>query len=196
MRSAVGDGCCEHPPGFPIRTPPDQRSFASSPELFAGCRVLRRLSMPRHPPYTLNRLTTFIDHRLTSPPNTTGRRGCGERPRVSPKRCPTTPALRKDTSSPPGGDHREGSAGAGVADSPGAPPCTHAHRDHRTTYYLEPRHSLVKEQSIFCGASFGGWRNSRQTSRRTRVRQPCLVGGLIRVRQSMLLIFCVSRVTG
>ena len=70
MRSAVSDGCCEHPPGFPIRTPPDQRSFASSPELFAGCRVLRRLSMPRHPPYTLNRLTTFIDHRLTPAKNT------------------------------------------------------------------------------------------------------------------------------
>jgi hypothetical protein len=93
MRSAVGDGCCEHPPGFPIRTPPDQSSFASSPGLFAGCRVLRRLSMPRHPPYTLNRLTTFIDHR-PSRPKTTG--GAAMRPRVSPKRCPTTPALRKD----------------------------------------------------------------------------------------------------
>ena len=37
--------------------------FASSPELFAGCRVFRRLSMPRHPPYTLKSLATFIDHR-------------------------------------------------------------------------------------------------------------------------------------
>src|SRR5215213_1709941 len=77
MRSAVGDGCCEHPPGFPIRTPPDQRSFASSPELFAGCRVLRRLSMPRHPPYTLIRLTTFIDHRH-SPAKTPSTGGCGD----------------------------------------------------------------------------------------------------------------------
>ena len=56
-------------------------------------------------------------------------------------------------------------------------------KGRRTTYYLEPRHSLVKEQSVFCGASFGGRRNRRQTSRRTRVSQPCLVGGLIRVRQ-------------
>ena len=129
MRSAVGDGCCEHPPGFPIRTPPDQRSFASSPELFAGCRVLRRLSMPRHPPYTLNRLTTFIDHRLIPARTQPGRRG-GERPRVSPKRCPTTPALRKDTLSPPGGDHRGGSAGAGVADSPGRAPRPTCAADH------------------------------------------------------------------
>ena len=37
--------------------------FASSPELFAGCRVFRRLSMPRHPPYTLKSLATFTDHR-------------------------------------------------------------------------------------------------------------------------------------
>src|ERR1700730_17609702 len=29
--------------GFPIRTSPDQCSFASSPELFAGCHVLHRL---------------------------------------------------------------------------------------------------------------------------------------------------------
>ena len=49
--------------GFPIRTSPDQRSFASFPGLIAGCRVLRRLSMPRHPPYTLKSLATFTDRR-------------------------------------------------------------------------------------------------------------------------------------
>ena len=32
-------------------------------KLFAGCRVFHRLSMPRHPPYTLKSLATFIDHR-------------------------------------------------------------------------------------------------------------------------------------
>ena len=48
---------------FLIRTSPDQCSFASSPELIAGYNVLHRLSMPRHPPYTLSSLTTFIDHR-------------------------------------------------------------------------------------------------------------------------------------
>src|SRR5438477_8704039 len=48
---------------FHIRKSPDQRSFASFPELIAGYNVLRRLSMPRQPPYTLSSLTTFIDHR-------------------------------------------------------------------------------------------------------------------------------------
>jgi len=49
--------------GFPIRKSPDQLLFAKSPALIAGCRVLRRLSMPRHPPYTLKSLTTFTYHR-------------------------------------------------------------------------------------------------------------------------------------
>ena len=43
--------------GFPIRTPPDQSLFASSPKLFAGYHVLHRLSLPRHPPYALIHLT-------------------------------------------------------------------------------------------------------------------------------------------
>jgi hypothetical protein len=41
---------------FRIQKSPDQCSFASFPELIAGCRVFRRLSMPRHPPYTLGKL--------------------------------------------------------------------------------------------------------------------------------------------
>jgi hypothetical protein len=49
--------------GFPIQKSPDQHLFASSPEHIAGYHVFRRLSMPRHPPYTLSSLTTFIDHR-------------------------------------------------------------------------------------------------------------------------------------
>ena len=40
MYSAGGDPCG---PGFPIRTSADQCSFASSPQLFAGCHVLHRL---------------------------------------------------------------------------------------------------------------------------------------------------------
>ena len=52
-------------PRFRIQKSPDRRSFASFPELIAGCRVFHRLSMPRHPPYTLSSLTTFIDHRLS-----------------------------------------------------------------------------------------------------------------------------------
>src|SRR5689334_5412010 len=43
--------------GFPIRTPSDQSLFASSPEDFVGCHVLRRLLPPRHSPCALIRLT-------------------------------------------------------------------------------------------------------------------------------------------
>src|SRR5205814_9209725 len=46
-----------HRLGFPIRKSPDQRLFASFPELIAGYHVLLRFSMPRHPPYTLKSLT-------------------------------------------------------------------------------------------------------------------------------------------
>ena len=38
----------------------DQYSFVSSPKLFADLHALHRLLMPRHPPYTLNSLTTNI----------------------------------------------------------------------------------------------------------------------------------------
>ena len=44
---------------FHIQKSPDQCLFASFPELIAGCRVFLRLSMPRHPPYTLSSLTKF-----------------------------------------------------------------------------------------------------------------------------------------
>jgi hypothetical protein len=43
--------------GFPIRKSPDQSLFASSPKLIAGYHVLRRLSLPRHPPHALSHLT-------------------------------------------------------------------------------------------------------------------------------------------
>jgi hypothetical protein len=55
---------CPVAPGCPIRTSPDQRVFDHSPELIAVCNVLHRLCTPRHPPYTLTSLTTFM-------------RGCG-----------------------------------------------------------------------------------------------------------------------
>src|SRR5205085_11224456 len=41
---------------FHIQKSPDQCLFASFPELIAGCRVFLRLSMPRHPPYTLGKV--------------------------------------------------------------------------------------------------------------------------------------------
>ena len=53
---------------FLIQKSPDRRSFASFPELIAGYHVLRRFSMPRHPPCTLKSLTTFTDHRPTDHP--------------------------------------------------------------------------------------------------------------------------------
>ena len=43
-------------PSFLIRKSPDRRLFASFPEHIAGYHVFRRLSMPRHPPYTLGKL--------------------------------------------------------------------------------------------------------------------------------------------
>ncbi len=44
-------------PGFPIRTSLAQMLVTSSPTLFASYYVLHRLWLPRHPPYTLGRLT-------------------------------------------------------------------------------------------------------------------------------------------
>src|SRR3712207_5934135 len=85
---------------FLIRRSPDQRLFASFPELIAGYHVLHRLSMPRHPPYTLSSLTTFIDHRHNGRVTTAAAehnvtpsaRSITDR---SPKRCSTIPARRK-----------------------------------------------------------------------------------------------------
>ena len=48
---------CMYRPGFPIRTPPDQSLFASSPRTIAGYDVLHRLLPPGHPPSALVHLT-------------------------------------------------------------------------------------------------------------------------------------------
>jgi hypothetical protein len=63
IHSALDDSDYSEP-RFRIQKSPDRRLFASFPELIAGYHVFRRLSMPRHPPYTLSSLTTFIDHRI------------------------------------------------------------------------------------------------------------------------------------
>ena len=42
--------------GFPIRRSAGQRLLATSPQLIAGCYVLHRLLMSRHPPYTLTEI--------------------------------------------------------------------------------------------------------------------------------------------
>ena len=62
MNSAAGDPVLPGP-RFRIQKSPDRCLIASFPELIAGFHVFRRFSMPRHPPYTLKSLTTFIDHR-------------------------------------------------------------------------------------------------------------------------------------
>src|SRR5215471_6116812 len=45
-------------PGYPIRTPWDQRSVDNSPRPIAASHVLHRLLVPRHPPSALSNLTT------------------------------------------------------------------------------------------------------------------------------------------
>ena len=44
-------------PGYPIRTPSDQRSVDNSPRTIAASHVLHRLLVPRHPPCALDNLT-------------------------------------------------------------------------------------------------------------------------------------------
>ncbi len=51
---------CVVTPGCPIRKSLDQRKFDSSPGLIAAYHVLHRLSIPRHPPYTLSSLITLM----------------------------------------------------------------------------------------------------------------------------------------
>ena len=50
-----------------VRESRDQRLFVNYPKLFADFHALRRLLMPRHPPYTLSSLTTNIQPSLTNP---------------------------------------------------------------------------------------------------------------------------------
>ena len=59
--------------GFPIRISPDQRLLGISPKLIAAYHVLRRLLVPRHPPYALSslhfrrRLSTWQNQSDNSP---------------------------------------------------------------------------------------------------------------------------------
>lgn len=52
MNSSNGDRP-QRRPGFPIRTPSDQRLVGSSPRPIAASHVLHRPTMPRHPPCAL-----------------------------------------------------------------------------------------------------------------------------------------------
>ena len=46
--------------GFPIRRPSDRSPLIGSPRIIADCYVLLRLQMPRHPPFALRNLTTYM----------------------------------------------------------------------------------------------------------------------------------------
>lgn len=46
-------------PGFPHSGIPGSRPACGFPRLIAACYALHRLLMPRHPPYTLNNLTSL-----------------------------------------------------------------------------------------------------------------------------------------
>ena len=124
-------------PSFLIRRSPDRRLFASFPEHIAGYHVLRRLSMPRHPPCTLSSLTTFIDHRhdrpgeeLTPRPISGGRAGNGTDNRQRSYRRKGARRLPPDRKTKMGGNREVFDLCLGR---------------HRQTF--EPRHSLVKEQT-------------------------------------------------
>ena len=60
---------CPVTPGCPIRRSPDQSLFDGSSELIAAYRVLLRLCTPRHPPYALSSLTTFVKNCAPSVPS-------------------------------------------------------------------------------------------------------------------------------
>ena len=56
-------------PGSPIRTSSDQHSLANSPRHIAGCNVLLRPFIPRHPPNALKHLQQHPQtHPTTTPP--------------------------------------------------------------------------------------------------------------------------------
>ena len=51
--------------GFPIRRSAGQRLLATSPQLIAGCYVLHRFLMSRHPPYTLVEISSHFCFKLS-----------------------------------------------------------------------------------------------------------------------------------
>ncbi len=55
-----GDGIA--PAGFPHSDTPGSMLACSSPRIFAACHVLRRRSVPGHPPCALSRLTSPLFH--------------------------------------------------------------------------------------------------------------------------------------
>lgn len=61
IQPEVPPSTCVVEAGCPIRKSPDRSLFGGSPELIAAYNVLHRLRTPRHPPYSLSSLTTFMN---------------------------------------------------------------------------------------------------------------------------------------
>ena len=70
LHSSAGDYTSLQP-GFPIRTPSDQRSIGNSPRPIAALHVLHRLTVPRHPPCALKNKQHNTTHHTTQQPLTT-----------------------------------------------------------------------------------------------------------------------------
>lgn len=66
-------------PGFPIRTPSDQRLVGSSPRLNAASHVLHRPTMPRHPPCALTTQHTYNKPHTHTHKQARGRRSITEK---------------------------------------------------------------------------------------------------------------------
>src|SRR5947207_6358097 len=79
---------------FHIQKSPDQCLFASFPELIAGCRVFLRLSMPRHPPYTLGKLD-LLDRGSTHASFTTRKSNLFHKQVYFANRCSSDARLRR-----------------------------------------------------------------------------------------------------
>ena len=63
--------------GFPHSETPGSKLICSSPGLIAAYRVLHRLLVPRHSPYTLSSLTIRNSRNLRLPASNIGLSGCG-----------------------------------------------------------------------------------------------------------------------
>jgi len=85
---------CPVMPGCPIRKSPDQSLFGGSPEHIAAYNVLLRLCTPRHPPCTLNCLTTFMNNCGPSYPVQIYSKNFGSRPLARPEHTDSSFAMR------------------------------------------------------------------------------------------------------
>ena len=77
--NSARNGRSLHRPGFPIRISPGQRLLATSPKLFAGCYVLHRPRVSRHPPCALLHTTKTQNCALFLLPTLTLTVNCNDR---------------------------------------------------------------------------------------------------------------------